>query len=228
MEKVQEFCNEIRKDPEKADALFEELPIKIQRYILSESMGILLFPRKKTSHQRGMAHGVFKMIKYRPKKKNIKTSSWYDYFSIYKGKYKQERSRFRKIISKYAKDYNNLPQDEIILSLPPPKPEQFESVKTPHRVVKIASKDVKAVKSERKRKSPTKSRRRIKYEKEFQRYPSLDSHDPRMLFYLSLYKEKGNSSKLAVKWLTERGALDRAARKQLTNEYESLKKSNKK
>ena len=75
----------------------------------------------------------------------------------------------------------------------------------------------------KKRKKPAKSSRRKKYDKEFQTREELDEHDPLMLYYTSLYREKPNSE-TSIMWLTKFGAFDGKERDTLIKKFEKIKK----
>ena len=75
----------------------------------------------------------------------------------------------------------------------------------------------------KKRKKPTKSSRRKKYDKEFQTREELNEHDPLMLYYTSLYREKPKSE-TSIMWLTKFGVFDGKERDELVAKFEKIKK----
>ena len=74
----------------------------------------------------------------------------------------------------------------------------------------------------KKRKKPVKSSRRKKYDKEFQTKEEVNEHNPLMLYYKSLYKEKPNSE-ISVLWLTKFGVFDGKERDDLIKKFQRIK-----
>ena len=75
------------------------------------------------------------------------------------------------------------------------------------------------------KRSPAK---RVKYEKEGQRYPTPEDLElnPAYLFYTSLLEQKPKAP-LAITWLTERGIFDGKKREKLVKQYNALKAAGK-
>ena len=60
-----------------------------------------------------------------------------------------------------------------------------------------------------------------KFDKKYQKFPSLPETSPLYLFYTSTYRESPESE-MAIKWLTEHGVFEGVERAHLVSKYENL------
>ena len=202
--------------------LFDQLPYRVQRIAINESLKNLLIPKGKTKEQLGLAYAVMQII-IKDTKSNRTKPQW--------KKVLPRINVIRKLFDKQEKAYREMVTVVVATEKPKVVPKKV-SRKTASR--KKPSKKSRAPKRKRpvsvkrktpakKRKKPGKSSRRKKYDKEFQTREELNDHDPLMLYYTSLYREKPKSE-TSIMWLTKFGAFGGKDREELVAKFEKIKK----
>ena len=201
--------------------LFDQLPYRVQRIAINESLKSLLIPKGKTTEQLGLAYAVMQII-IKDTKSNRTKRQWQ--------KVLPRLNAIRKLFDKQEKAYREIVTVVETTEKPKVVPKKV-SRKNASR--KKPSKKSRAPKRKRvvsrkrttpakKRKKPAKSSRRKKYDKEFQTREELNEHDPLMLYYKSLYREKPKSE-TSILWLTKFGVFDGKERDELVAKFEKIK-----
>ena len=243
METIQLFCDALHTTPKleedastakihKAEKqhlkyiteLFDQLPYRVQRIAINESLKNLLIPKGKTTEQLGLAYSVMQII-IKDTKNNKSKPQW--------KKVLPRLNVIRRLFDKQEKAYREMVTVVEATEKPKVVPKKVSkksaSRKKPSKKSRAKRKRVVSRKRKtpaKKRKKPAKSSRRKKYDKEFQTREELNEHDPLMLYYKSLYREKTNSE-TSIMWLTKFGAFDGKERDELVAKFEKIKKKKK-
>jgi len=240
METIQLFCDALHTTPKleedastakihKAEKqhlkyiteLFDQLPYRVQRIAINESLKNLLIPKGKTKEQLGLAYAVMQII-IKDTKSNRTKPQW--------KKVLPRINIIRRLFDKQEKAYREMVTVVEATEKPKVVPKKVSkksaSRKKPTKKSRAKRKRVVSRKRKtpaKKRKKPAKSSRRKKYDKEFQTREELNEHDPLMLYYTSLYREKPKSE-TSIMWLTKFGVFDGKERDELVAKFEKIKK----
>ena len=201
--------------------LFDQLPYRVQRIAINESLKSLLIPKGKTKEQLGLAYALMQII-VKDTKSNRTKRQW--------KKVLPRLNVIRKLFDKQEKAYREMVT--VVEATEKPKVKvsrKSASRKKPSKKSRAKRKRVASRKRKtpaKKRKKPVKSSRRKKYDKKFQTREELNEHDPLMLYYTSLYREKPKSE-TSIMWLTKFGVFDGKERDELVAKFEKIKKKKK-
>jgi len=242
METIQLFCDALHATPKleedastakihKAEKqhlkyiteLFDQLPYRVQRIAINESLKSLLIPKGKTKEQLGLAYAVMQII-IKDTKSNRKKRQWKKVLprlNVIRKLFDKQEKAYREMVVTITEKPKVVPKKASRKSASRKKPSKKSRAPKRKRVVSRKRKT-----PAKKRKKPAKSSRRKKYDKEFQTREELNEHDPLMLYYKSLYREKPKSE-TSILWLTKFGAFDGKERDELVVKFEKIKKKKK-
>lgn len=241
METVQLFCDALRTNPKleegtstakihKAEKqhlkyiteLFDQLPYRVQRIAINESLKSLLIPKGKTTEQLGLAYALMQII-INDTKSNRTKRQWKNVLprlNVIRKLFDKQENAYREMVTLVEATENPKVVPKKVSRKSASRKKPTKKSRAPKRKRQVS---VKRKTPAKKRKKPVKSSRRKKYDKEFQTKEELDEHDPLMLYYTSLYREKPKSE-TSILWLTKFGVFDGKERDELVAKFEKIKK----